>query len=320
MKTFVDSFDPPGSPAGLESAIAAIGNFDGLHRGHRAVIARAQALARQRGRPCVLLTFEPHPSDFFARGASVFRLTPPQAKAREAERLGLDGVIALRFDEALARLSAQEFVDRVLVERLGLFGAVVGYDFHFGAKRLGNPQFLLEEGARRGLAVEIVERVGADESGALEAVSSTATRAALEIGDVARAARLLGRPWSVFGEVIHGRKVGRTLGFPTLNLALDPSCRLRHGVYAMRVRLADGRALAGAASFGSRPTFDNGPPLLEIHLLDFEGDLYGQTVEAEFIAFLRPELKFDTLEALVERMNDDVTQTRRIVGAADGAR
>ena len=212
---FIDATDPLSPPAGLEGAVVAIGNFDGLHRGHRGVIARARALAARLGKPCAVLTFEPHPADFFARKSVIFRLTSHEAKAAFLARLGLDGMIVLTFDAALSGLTAQQFVDDVLVRRLGVSGVVAGYDFHFGAKRQGTPEFLKAEGARQGFAVDIVERISQDEEGSLDAVSSTATRAALEAGDVALAARLLGHPWFVEGVVIHGAKRGRTIGFPT---------------------------------------------------------------------------------------------------------
>ncbi len=309
---FIDATDPPSPPPGLEGAVVAIGNFDGLHRGHRGVIARAKALAARLGKPCAVLTFEPHPADFFARKSVIFRLTSHEAKAAFLKRLGLDGMIVLTFDAALSGLTAQQFVDEVLIRRLGVSGVVAGYDFHFGAKRQGTPEFLKYEGARQGFAVDIVERISQDEEGALDAVSSTATRAALEAGDVEQAARLLGHPWFVEGEVIHGRKVGRTMGFPTANIALDPSCKLRHGIYAVTLTV-DGVTHKGAANFGKRPTFDDGPPLLEVFVLDFDGDLYGKVVEVAFIGFIRGEAKFDSVEALVARMNEDVAEARRML-------
>jgi riboflavin kinase/FMN adenylyltransferase len=306
---FVVARDPLAPPSGLAGAVVAIGNFDGLHRGHRGVIARAQALARKLGRPCALLTFEPHPADFFAGESVIFRLTPPQAKAALLARLGLDGMIILSFDATLAGAPAAFFTGEILARRLGVTGVVAGYDFYFGARRGGSPEFLREEGARLGFAVEIVPRIVKDEEGSLEAVSSTATRAALEQGDVAQAARLLGHPYFVEGVVIHGKKLGRTLGFPTANLALDPSNRLRHGIYAVTLE-ADGVLRPGVANFGRRPTFDNGPPLLEVFVFDFDGDLYGRTVEVAFHAFLRGEEKFDSVEALVARMREDEARAR----------
>ncbi len=221
-------------------------------------------------------------------------------------------MIVLRFDAALASLSPEAFVRDLLVGRLGLAAVVAGYDFHFGKNRLGTPAFLAEAGKRHGLTVEIVERIAADESGSIEAVSSTATRAALESGDVERAANLLGRPYFVIGEVIHGDKRGAGLGFPTANLRLDPSNRLRHGIYAVTVRIGD-KIYGGVASFGRRPTFDNGPPLLEVFLFDFSGDLYGHTIEVDFHRFIRGEEKFASVEELKDAMKRDEAAARAIL-------
>lgn len=220
---FLLSTDPEEPPERLAGAVVAIGNFDGVHRGHRAVIARAKALARRLARPCAILTFEPHPVDFFGRGDAVFRLTSRDAKAHRIAELGLDGMFVLTFDKALANLDAGEFLREILVRRLGVAAVVVGYDFHFGARRTGTPEFLREAAPKLGIAVEIVEKVVADEEGSLEAVSSTATREALERGDVRGAAVLLGHLWSLTGTVIHGAKLGRQLGFPTANLAVEDS-------------------------------------------------------------------------------------------------
>jgi riboflavin kinase/FMN adenylyltransferase len=310
---FVLAIDPASPPAGLEGAVVAIGNFDGVHRGHAAVVERASALARKLGKPCAVLTFEPHPTDFFRGPQTIFRLTPLAAKARALERLKVDGVIVVPFDAALATLGAETFVSEILVRRLGVAAVVAGYDFHFGAHRAGTPDLLKEIGERQGFAVDIVPPILAD-GDRLAAASSTATRAALEAGDVVGAARLLGRPYSILGEVIHGQKLGRTLGFPTANLTPDPSCRLRHGVYAVRVE-TEGRLYDGAASFGRRPTFDDGPALLEAYLFDFSGDLYGETIEVFFVGWIRPELKFGSAAALVAQMNEDVIEAKEILGA-----
>jgi riboflavin kinase/FMN adenylyltransferase len=311
---FVLSVDPQSPPAGLAGAVVAIGNFDGVHRGHRAVISRAKMLARKLGRPCAVLTFEPHPADFFAGAPKIFRLTSRDAKAHRLRELGLDGMFALTFDAALAGLDAESFLSDIVLRRVGAAAVVVGYDFHFGAKRSGTPAFLRRRGAELGLTVEIVEKVTADEEGSIEAVSSTATREALRLGDVAAASALLGHPWSVTGEVIHGAKLGRTLGYPTANLALDETCGLRHAIYAVEVEL-EGERLKGVASFGRRPTVDNGPPLLEIHIFDFRGDLYGKEIEVYFIAFLRAEEKFASLEAMLDQIRRDEAQARRILAA-----
>ncbi len=314
---FTLAVDPASPPSGLEGAVVAIGNFDGVHRGHVAVIARAKALARRLGRPCAVLTFEPHPSDFFRGPNTIFRLTPRDAKAKLFRRLGLDGMIVVTFDAALARLSAEEFVAEILLRRLGVRAIVAGYDFHFGAGRSGTPAFLKEAGASHGFEVEIVARVAADAAESGEAASSTATRAALEAGDVEQAARLLGHPFSILGEVIEGQKLGRTIGFPTANLAPDPSCRLRHGIYAVRVEV-EGKLHDGVANYGRRPTFDNGPALLEAYVFDFSEDLYGKTIEVFFLAWIRGETKFTSVEALVAQIKQDALQARQILAARPG--
>lgn len=310
--SFIVARDPATPPAGLEGAVAALGNFDGLHRGHRGVVARAQALAKKLGKPCVLLTFEPHPADVFAGRSVIFRLTPPDAKAAQAARLGLDGMIVLGFDKAFAGRPARDFTEEILVKRLRLSAVVAGYDFRFGAGREGGPEFLVAEGDRLGFGVEIVDRITRDEDGSLEAVSSTATRELLERGDAAAARRLLGHPYFVLGRVRHGDKRGRLLGFPTANIALDPSSRLRHGVYAVTLEV-DGAVHDGVASFGRRPTFDNGAPLLEVFVFDFTSDLYGKEVEVAFHGFIRGEEKFDSVEALVAQMRDDSDKARAIL-------
>jgi len=311
-RSFLVVRDPLAPPIGLKGAVAALGNFDGLHRGHRGVVARAQALARQMGKPCCVVTFEPHPADFFAGRPVIFRLTPPEAKAALLARLGLDGMVVFSFNETFAALSARQFVEEALARRLGVSAIVAGYDFRFGARREGDADFLRAEGARLGLRVEIVERIVQDEAGSLAAVSSTATREALERGDVALAQKLLGHPYFVEGPVLHGDKRGRNLGFPTANIALDPSSRLRHGVYAVTLE-ARGAVYGGVASFGRRPTFDDGAPLLEVHAFDFSGDLYGETVEVTFHGFLRGEAKFQSVDALVAQMHRDAAQAKEIL-------
>lgn len=298
-----------GPPPALAGAVVAIGNFDGLHRGHVAVIDRAKALAERLGRPCAVCTFEPHPADYFAGRSVIFRLTPVEAKTRALQRLGVHGLIVLPFDARMAALPAPAFVSDVLVGSLGIQAAVVGYDFHFGQGRLGTPILLREVGAASGLVVEVIGKIVADDQGDLAPVSSTAIRNALELGDVATAARLLGHDWFVVGPVLHGQKIGRTLGFPTANMVLDASCRLRHGIYAVTV--ADGTTTwGGVASFGRRPTFDDGPPLLETMLFDFEGDLYGRKLEVGFVAWIRGEARFEGIDDLVVAMRGDAATAR----------
>jgi len=305
---FVLATDPMLPPHGLTGAVYAIGNFDGLHLGHQAVIARAVAIAKQRAAPSALLTFEPHPADFFAGRPVVFRLTPPREKAAICERLGLTGLVLIHFDASLAGMSAEDFIAKILVARLRVAAVVVGWDFHFGKGRSGSPTTLAEAGQRYGFGVEIVAKVE-DEAGA---VSSSVIRKALERGDLAAAAKGLGRNYSVSGQVISGQRLGRTLGVPTANIALEPTNRLAHGIYAVVARV-DGRAFPAVASFGTRPTVDDGPPLLEVHLLDFDGDLYGREMEVEFIDRIRDELKFDSLPLLVAEMERDKARARVIL-------
>ncbi|HRJ69523.1 MAG TPA: bifunctional riboflavin kinase/FAD synthetase [Beijerinckiaceae bacterium] len=300
--------DPSGLPETLAGPVVAIGNFDGLHRGHKHVIGRAGAMAARLGRPLAILTFDPHPRAYFQPDVARFRLSAPRTQAMLAATLGVDALIVLTFDAALAGLSAEAFVREVLVGRLGVAGVVAGADFHYGSRRSGSPETLRAAGARFGFAVEIVDQVA---EGAM-AVSSTRIREALAAGDIAAANAMLGHEWFVSGPVIHGQKLGRTLGFPTANLALDAGCGLRHGIYAVRVAHA-GNTYGGVASFGRRPTVDNGPPLLEVVLFDFSGDLYGQMLTVAFLAFLRPEEKFDSLDALVAQMNRDAEKARAIV-------
>ena len=310
---FIIAVDPVAPPPGLAACVVAIGNFDGVHRGHQAVIARAKSLADDLGQPCAVLTFEPHPADLFAQRGTIFRITPEPVKALALARLGtVDGMVVRSFDRAFASLSAEEFVSDVLVRSLGVAAAVVGYDFHFGKGRMGSPEFLIEAGRRLGFGVAVIAKITTDQHGALDAVSSTAIRRLLEAGRVRDAAVLLGRPYFVLGPVIHGRKLGRTLGFPTANISLDPSIRLAHGIYAVRTSV-DGVVRPGVASFGRRPTFDNGSPLLEVYLFDFDGDLYDRTIEVDFVDWLRGEAKFDGVEALVEQMRSDEALARRIL-------
>jgi riboflavin kinase/FMN adenylyltransferase len=293
------AMDTPASGA-LKGAVVGIGNFDGVHRGHRAVIAAALARAKTLGRPAAALTFEPHPRAFFQPDAPLFRLTDERAKLRLLAATGLDGAIVLRFDAALARLSAEAFVTRILVQQLAVAGVAIGFDFHFGLNRAGSPDYLAADGARLGFAVDVVPRF--EDAG--RPVRSGPIRAALAAGNVGEAHELLGYPWFVSAEVVHGDKRGRELGYPTANLRLDPSCGLRHGIYAVRVGLGD-RRLDGVASFGRRPTFDDGAVLLEVFLFDFTGNLYGETIDVAFIEWIRPELKFDSVADLVRRMDED---------------
>jgi riboflavin kinase / FMN adenylyltransferase len=295
----------------LRGAVVAIGNFDGVHRGHQAVFDTAIRRAQAIGRRAAALTFEPHPRSFFRPDERSFRLTDQRTKLRLLAASGLDGVIVLNFDAALANLTADEFTEKILVRRLAVAGAVIGFNFFFGKNRGGSPEVLRAAGERHGFFVDIVPAF--EEHG--RRVSAGAVRDALARGDVADAAVLLGHSWFVAGEVIHGEKRGRELGYPTANLRLDPGCDLKHGIYAVRVA-ADGRGYDGVASFGRRPTFDNGAPLLEVFLFDFDDNLYGKVLDVAFIGWIRPELRFDGVEALVRRMNEDSRTARDMLAAS----
>jgi riboflavin kinase/FMN adenylyltransferase len=298
----------------LRGAAVAIGNFDGVHRGHKAVIAAALSRARSLGKPAVALTFEPHPRAFFNPNEPLFRLTDETAKLRLLAATGLDGTIVLTFDAALAKLSAEDFVLRVLVERLAISGAAIGFNFHFGANRGGSPEFLQTQGKRYGFAVDIVPPLLDGD----RPVSSGPIRAALAAGRLDDAAELLGYPWFISGTVVHGDKRGRELGFPTANLTLDPTCGLRHGIYAVRAAAA-GRRYDGVASFGRRPMFDTGAVLLEIFLFDFDGDLYGANIDVAFIAWLREEAMFASAKELVHQMEQDSRLARAALARAGDA-
>ena len=304
-----------GMPAGpLRGAVVAIGNFDGVHRGHRAVIAAAMSRAQALGRPAAVMTFEPHPRALFNPGEPLFRLTDEAAKLRLFASTGLNGAIVLTFDAALAKLTADQFVSQILVDRFAVSGAVIGFNFHFGMKRAGSPEFLRDEGKERGFAVEVVPRF--EDNG--RPVSSGPIREALAHGKVREAEELLGYPWFITGTVIHGDKRGRELGFPTANIRLDASCALRYGIYAVRVGV-NGRRIDGVANFGRRPMFDTGAVLLEIFLFDFSGDLYGQTLDVAFIDWIREERMFDGTAALIEQMTDDSRRAREALARSGGA-
>jgi riboflavin kinase/FMN adenylyltransferase len=305
---FIVSVDPVAPPPQLQSGVLAIGNFDGVHVGHRAVLARAREMAARLGAPSAALTFEPHPSDYFAGRPVVFRLTPFAEKAAALAELGLSGVVSLSFDARLASLPAEAFVEDVLIRRLGARGVVVGADFHFGKGRSGSPAFLQREGERLGFAVEIADKIV--DGG--EIVSSSAIRTALERGDLEDAVRLLGRSYIVTGVIIGGQKLGRTLGVPTANMALPATNRLAFGVYAVRARL-DGRRLEGVASFGVRPSVGAGAPLLETYLFDFDEEIYGRELSVELVTRLRPELEFASLEDLKAAMQADIAAARRVL-------
>jgi riboflavin kinase/FMN adenylyltransferase len=298
-------------PESARGAVLAIGNFDGVHRGHQALLAAVREEARRRRRPAGVLVFEPHPREFFQPDKPHFRLTSLPLKLKLLDRFGVDVAVVLDFDEALASLPAESFVDRVLVRGLAVSHVVVGYDFRFGKGRGGDPDTLRRAGEAHGFGVTIVPQVAQ----AGEVFSSSAVRAELAMGDVAGAGQMLGHWWRIAGTVVGGAQRGAGLGYPTANIVLDPGTALAHGIYAVRV-YAGTQAYQGAAYLGTRPTFDEGAPLLEVFLFDFEGDLYGRDLEVEFIDFIRADRRFPGPEALTAQMDRDCAQARDILARA----
>lgn len=299
-------------PAAACGAVAVIGNFDGVHRGHQHILGRARTLADARGASVAALFFEPHPRRYFAPDSPPFRLTTLRERLRLLAACGVDTAVALRFNAALAAMPAEEFVSQVLVQGLKVRHIVVGYDFAFGHRRAGNVQTLTQMGERHGFGVEVVAAVKSDG----EIYSSNRIRAALRDGAVAHAAQLLGHWWQVSGRVRHGDARGRKLGFATANLDIGPLLAPRFGVYAVRVAedgTASPRWRDGVANFGVRPTIGGGKPLLEAHLLDFTGDLYRRRLRVGFVDFIRPEQKFAGLEALMRQIAADCEAARAIL-------
>jgi riboflavin kinase/FMN adenylyltransferase len=298
-------------PAQLKGGVIAIGNFDGVHRGHQSVLKRALEISESRGIPALVLTFEPHPRTVFRPDQPVFRLTPAPLKARILEALGFNAVIEYPFDRSFSERSADEFVHSILIDWLGASEVVTGFDFHFGHGREGGPAFLMNAGSHNGFGVTLIDAYR-DENA--DVVSSSRIRSLLVAGEVAEAAGLLGYRYTVEAKVIDGEKLGRSLGFPTANMQLPPEAELKPGIYAVRFRTADGRINDAVASYGRRPTVtENGAPLLETYLFDFSGNLYGQTCSVSFFGYLRPELKFDGLEPLIAQMRNDEAEARALL-------
>lgn len=294
----------------MRGAAAAIGNFDGIHLGHRAVISRAAGLARARGAALAAVTFEPHPREFFAPDAPPFRLTNAEARAHRLEKLGVETLFELPFDAHLAGLSPERFVNEVLAEGLGLSAAVVGADFRFGKGRAGDVQVLAGLGAAAGIEVDVLPIIAAETG----EVSSSAIRRALSEGRPQQAARMLGHWHRIEGPVLHGDARGRDLGYPTANMGLAGLHRPRYGVYAVLVDVLTGPhrgSYRGVSSLGVRPMFRQDAPMLEAFLFDFDGDLYGAHLSVGLVAFLRDEAKFDSVEALIRQMDADAAAARR---------
>ena len=304
-----------GIPDTARGAVIALGNFDGVHAGHRHVVGLAGALAEEVGAPLGVALFDPHPRRFFAPGAPAFRLMSARRRNATLEALGVSQLHVIPFDATLSRMTPEEFVADVLDRGLGVRGVVTGADFRFGNGRAGSTGDLERLCAERGIATRFAELQG---NGA-DKVSSTRIRKAIHDGDMGAAAELLGAPWSVEGPVGHGARRGRTIGFPTANLTLGDYARPPYGVYAVMVGL-DGEAPArpGVANFGKRPTVDGETELLEVHLFDFEGDLYGREMEVAFHDHLRPERKFDGLDALKAQIDADAETARRVLSRLSG--
>ncbi|WP_157016950.1 bifunctional riboflavin kinase/FAD synthetase [Mesorhizobium xinjiangense] len=310
-KTFLRIKDGTSLPGQLRGGVVAIGNFDGVHRGHQAVLERALEEAQRRTMPSLVLTFEPHPRSVFRPDHPVDRVTPAALKADIVRFMGFDAVVEQDFTRQFASRSAEDFVSGILVGQLGICHAVTGFDFHFGKDRQGDPAYLMAAGKKNGFGVTLVDAFR--DEGA-EVVSSSRIRDLLSRGAVAEAAGLLGYRYTVEATVTGGQQLGRTLGFPTANMALPPQTGLRHGIYAVRLRRQDGTLHDGVASFGRRPTVDpDGAPLLETFVFDFADDLYGETCRVSIFGFLRGERKFPSLDALVVQMKRDEAEARALL-------
>jgi riboflavin kinase/FMN adenylyltransferase len=305
---FRDAAGPSLAPGG---SVVCVGAFDGVHLGHRALLERVAARARARGLVACAISFEPIPREFFARGAPVPRLASVREKIERIGEAGIDRLLLLRFDAALAAMEAEDFVARVVRERCGAREIWVGGDFRFGHARRGDVALLKTLGARDGFAVETLPDVTVDG----ERVSSSAIRAHLAAGEFEAASRLLGRAFSIGGHVVRGAALGRKLGYPTANIRLGRRVAPIGGIFAVRVHGIQTRALAGVASLGIRPTVDGTEPLLEAHLFDFDGDLYGRRIDVEFVAKLRDEAKFADLDAMVKQIDRDAAAAREILHA-----
>ena len=305
-------------PAALKGAVLAVGNFDGVHLGHQALLGQAGRLAEELGTTLAVLTFEPHPRSVFRPADPPFRLTPFRVKVRALEAAGVAHLIALHFDLDFAEKPAEDFVREILVEAIGVRQVVVGWDFRFGHKRAGDAALLRRLGDDLGFEVTVVQPVCIEDG---EAYSSSNIRRYLREGAPEKAARLLGRPWEIDSRVLAGEKRGRALGFPTANMGLEDYLVPAHGVYAVRATFNRGgerRSLGGVANLGRRPTFGGSKVWLEVHLFDYSGNLYRRHLRVQFIEFLRPEKKFDGPEGLRAQIAEDCEKARAVLARRDG--
>jgi riboflavin kinase/FMN adenylyltransferase len=299
-------------PESLRGAILALGNFDGFHLGHQAVVGEALSWAAAEGRPTIIATFDPHPVRHFRPDTEPFRLTTLDQREELFAAAGADAMLVFHFDAEMANMPAEQWIEAMLADHLGVAGVVTGTDFTFGKGRGGNPELLASHGAQFGISARSVGAVHDDEG----PISSSRIREALKAGDCATATRLMTRPFAIRGLVQHGDKLGRTIGFPTANLDLGTYLRPRYGIYAVTGILPGGRTVLGAANMGIRPTFDPPKELLEPFFFDFSGDLYGQEIEVQFHHFLRPEAKFASLEELTAQMERDCDEAKRLLSAS----
>lgn len=313
MKVFLQSDQLPES---LRGAVVAIGNFDGLHRGHQELLNIARQKAKDTNKPWGILTFEPHPRSFFRPAEPVFRLTPQPLKMRLTAAFGADFAASINFNEALANLDADEFILEHLVSRLGVSHVVTGYDFHFGKGRKGRPENLRDIGTQNGFTVTVVDQV-TDEGDGHAPFSSSSIRTSLRRGHMRAAANELGYQWIVMGEVVPGDQRGRTIGFPTANIILDPGAEPFRGIYAVTARDATSPSSTpswqGAAYFGDRPTFDTKRTFLEVYLLDQDIDLYGKILMVNFVDLIRPDKTFKGVDDLVTQMHADCAEVRKVL-------
>lgn len=305
MKIFEN---PKSVPGDVHNGVLALGNFDGVHRGHQAVIGDALTLGRQTGRPVGVMTFEPHPRKFFQPSTTMFRLTPTKQKLSLFNALGCDFAAVLAFDAELASLTGDAFVRDILHDVWQVGHVVVGYNFFFGKGRSGSPQLLAEIGAEVGFGVSVMAPASDDG----QVFSSSAVRDCLRAGDVRGAAEILGYWWAVAGVVESGAGRGTGMGYPTANVMLEAGQDLHHGIYAARV-VYEGRRYDAAAYLGRRPTFDNGIAKLEVYLFEFDDNLYGREIHVELIDFIRPDQGFESAEALIAQMDDDCAKARAIL-------
>jgi riboflavin kinase / FMN adenylyltransferase len=296
-------------PGHLRGGIVALGNFDGFHAGHQAVVSAARDWARKLGRPALVASFDPHPARLFQPDVPPFALSTIEQRGQWLGQFGMDGAVVMPFNRALAALSAEEFVDEWLVTRLGVAGVVTGGDFTFGRGRSGSVTDLERLGLAHGFAARVVDAVQ-DGAGT---ISSTRIRALLRDARPGMAAELLTRPFTIRGVVEHGAKLGRTLGFPTANMTLGDYVRPAYGVYAVQVVLPSGERVDGVANLGIRPMIEPRQELLETWLMDWSGDLYGQTLDVQLVAYLRPEMKLNGLDALQAQIAADATAAGRML-------